>query len=43
MVLTVEPGIYINNFGGCRIEDMVLIKKRGIEILSDSILKNPFG
>ena len=42
MVLTVEPGIYINNFGGCRIEDMVLIKKGGIEILSDSIPKKPF-
>ncbi len=42
MVLTVEPGIYINNFGGCRIEDMVLIKKGGIEILSDSIPKNPY-
>lgn len=43
MVLTVEPGIYIRNFGGCRIEDMVLIKKRGIEILSGSIPKRPFS
>lgn len=42
MVLTVEPGIYIDNFGGCRIEDMVLVKKRGIEILSKSIPKRPF-
>lgn len=41
MVLTIEPGIYIDNFGGCRIEDMVLVKKRGIEILSKSIPKSP--
>ena len=34
MVITVEPGIYRKNFGGCRIEDMVLIKKEGIELLS---------
>jgi Xaa-Pro aminopeptidase len=40
MVLTVEPGIYTKNMG-CRIEDMVLIKRTGIEILSDSIPK-PF-
>ncbi len=34
MVITVEPGIYIKNFGGCRIEDMILIKKKGIKMLS---------
>ncbi len=43
MVLTVEPGIYIRNFGGCRIEDMVLIKRRGTEILSNSIPKKPWN
>lgn len=36
MILTVEPGIYIPGYGGVRIEDDVLIKKNGIEILTTS-------
>ena len=34
MVFTVEPGVYIPEFGGVRIEDDILIKKDGIEILT---------
>jgi Xaa-Pro aminopeptidase/Xaa-Pro dipeptidase len=36
MVVTDEPGIYMPNFGGVRIEDLLLIKEDGIEILSKS-------
>jgi len=36
MVITIEPGVYTKS-GGCRIEDMILIKKNGVRILSNSI------
>jgi Xaa-Pro aminopeptidase len=36
MVVTVEPGIYINNWGGVRIEDTVLVEECGCRILTGS-------
>ena len=34
MILTVEPGIYLNGKFGVRIEDTFLVKKNGYEILT---------
>jgi Xaa-Pro aminopeptidase len=34
MTITIEPGIYIPDFGGLRIEDTILITKNGIETLT---------
>jgi Xaa-Pro aminopeptidase len=34
MVLTIEPAVYIEGKFGIRIEDMVLVKKHGVEVLN---------
>lgn len=38
MVFTIEPGIYVKNLGGFRIENDVLLTSRGIKILTQSKL-----
>lgn len=34
MVVTIEPGIYIQEIGGCRLEDMILVEEDGYEKLT---------
>ena len=34
MILTIEPGAYIKGFGGVRIEDDILVTKRGCKVLT---------
>ena len=36
MIFTVEPGVYIPSIGGVRIEDDIIVKKDGFEILTKS-------
>jgi Xaa-Pro aminopeptidase len=34
-VVTLEPGLYRKGFGGCRLEDLVLVTEDGAELITD--------
>jgi len=36
MIFTIEPGVYVPKIGGCRLENDVLITKRGSKVLTNS-------
>jgi Xaa-Pro aminopeptidase len=42
MVFTVEPGVYLPRWGGVRIEDTVVVKSSGCELITptDKSLKS---
>jgi len=41
MVFTIEPGIYLRGLGGVRIEDTVVLRESGVQLLTHTDKRNP--
>lgn len=38
MTIAVEPGVYVDSIGGCRLENDIIVKKNGCEVITKSKL-----
>jgi Xaa-Pro aminopeptidase len=41
-VTSCEPGIYLPDWGGVRLEDLILVRPDGVEILTGAPLHGPY-
>jgi Xaa-Pro aminopeptidase len=41
MIVTVEPGIYLPGWGGVRMENQVVVRQDGVQVLNDPIAFDP--
>jgi Xaa-Pro aminopeptidase len=37
MIVTIEPGIYLPEWGGIRLENMAVVREEGCEVLNEDV------